>query len=164
VAPEESPEAAVCEVILNHQGIPTDHALRPATAVDAEETDQGAPAATGKWEALGVLPPQLLRCLRVLLADEPMSVELDAPPGGVVGLDTRCLEVIEDLLQGLLEPLTLTLSTDLSRPLWWPQYGDLVEMFLTSQRELLAANLSAAAALRRRLQPDEEMTPAIAGG
>ncbi|CAE7237332.1 Setd4 [Symbiodinium sp. CCMP2592] len=128
------------EVVLQLQGIPTELALRPGPVQVAES-----------WSSLGTLSPQLLRCFRVLLG-EIHCLDVDAAPGdgAMLELDLQCLEAIEDLLVGLLEPLT-TVPGGGEPPFWWPLYGHRIQAFRSAQRRLLEANLEDLRALRARL-------------
>eukprot|EP00439_Symbiodinium_sp_Y106_P078554 s279_g17.t1 len=105
------------EVVLQLQGIPTELALRPGPVQVAES-----------WSSLGTLSPQLLRCFRVLLG-EIHCLDVDAAPGdgGMLELDLQCLEAIEDLLVGLLEPLLTAVPGGGEPPFWWPLYGHRIQ-------------------------------------
>ncbi|CAE7554641.1 Setd4 [Symbiodinium natans] len=126
------------EVVLQLHGIPTEVALRPGAA----QVGEG-------WAALGVLPPQLLRCFRVLLG-EIHALDVDAAPGegSMLEVDLQCLDAIEDLLAGLLEPLLTPAPGE--PPFWWPLYGHRVQAFRSSQRRLLEDNVADLRALRDR--------------
>ncbi|CAK0857702.1 unnamed protein product, partial [Prorocentrum cordatum] len=144
--PDAGPSAAVREVLANLHGVPSEHALRPAAAA-AEEVAAGEGEG---WDRLGIAPPQLLRCLRLFLAEDPERVDLSAAPGAacVLELDCQCLSAMEALLQGMAEPFG-PLQAPL--PLWYPLHGAAVEAFRASQRALVAANEGAVARLRERL-------------
>ncbi|CAK8986116.1 unnamed protein product, partial [Durusdinium trenchii] len=130
------------EVILRLQGIPTEVALRPPVEVGCG------------WCSLGALCPQLLRCFRVLLGDIE-TLDLDAAPGeGTSDLDLQCLTAIEELLQGLLQPLRE--GPEEAERSWWHLYGARIEAFRQSQRTLLEGNLQQLNALRRRLQGENK--------
>ncbi|CAE7941158.1 SETD4, partial [Symbiodinium necroappetens] len=105
------------EVVLQLQGIPTELALRPGPVQVAES-----------WASLGTLPPQLLRCFRVLLG-EIHCLDVDAAPGdgAMLELDLQCLEAIEDLLVSLLEPLLTAVPGGGEPPFWWPLYGHRIQ-------------------------------------
>eukprot|EP00927_Polykrikos_kofoidii_P018451 TRINITY_DN18561_c0_g1_i1.p1 TRINITY_DN18561_c0_g1~~TRINITY_DN18561_c0_g1_i1.p1 ORF type:complete len:712 (-),score=112.41 TRINITY_DN18561_c0_g1_i1:87-2222(-) len=141
------------EVLLRIHAIPTEHTLRPAAADPAVAESIG-------WSILGVLPPQLLRCLRVMLTEEVgenLAVEFDpsSPPGSdrsSCDIDLRCAGAIEELLTAMLpqlQPLPGPLAED--RPFWWPICGELVDKFRATQRLLIGANLTAVAEFRAAL-------------
>merc|ERR1740123_364154 len=146
--PQDAEDATVRELLLRLHGVPTEHALRLADVQDSRQAFEQAEC----WSQVGPLPPQLLRCLRLLLAADPQEVDLDEPPGStsaVSALDMECLAVVRDLLEGLqesLEPLPAE-----PRPLWWPFYGAAVARYRASQRALVATNLTAVTALQQRL-------------
>ncbi|CAE7247945.1 unnamed protein product, partial [Symbiodinium pilosum] len=75
------------EVVLQLQGIPTELALRPRGAL---------PEASESWAAMRSLPPQLLRCFRVLLG-QIQDLDVDAAPGegGMLELDLQCLDATQ---------------------------------------------------------------------
>ncbi|CAE7941680.1 DNAJC7 [Symbiodinium sp. KB8] len=137
------------EVVLQLQGIPTELALRPGPVQVAES-----------WASLGTLPPQLLRCFRVLLG-EIHCLDVDAAPGdgAMLELDLQCLEAIEDLLVSLLEPLLTAVPGGGEPPFWWPLYGHRIQAFRSAQRRLLEANLEDLRALRARLANHDEPAP-----
>eukprot|EP00438_Fugacium_kawagutii_P034957 Skav225680 [mRNA] locus=scaffold1126:63834:65471:+ [translate_table: standard] len=133
----EDESTAQKEVVLQLHGIPTEVALRPPPV----EVGEG-------WCALGLLPPQLLRCFRVLLGE--IGSDLDAAPGeeDVLELDLRCFAAMEELILGLLEPL----QGPAEAPSWWPIYGPRIEAFRASQRHLLQGNLQQLRELSKRFQ------------
>jgi len=143
----EDMEDASAAVLLRLHAVPTDHALRPSAG--SEEPVQGA---VGSWDLLGVLPPQLLRCLRLLLSEDAGFVDVDAPPGipELLELDVRCLATAEDLLKGLQASFEPVLADP--RPLWWYQYGAPVMKYRASQHALVAASVRAAEVARARLE------------
>ncbi|CAE8643870.1 unnamed protein product [Polarella glacialis] len=149
----DGPRAAEIEVMLRLYGMSTEHSLRPAVIRPGEDS---AEPPLGVWAALGLLPPQLFRCLRLFLSEDLDLLDLDAAPGqgGQLEVDLQVLATIEELLQGLLTPLVdeSDRTTSSSRPLWWPFFGDIVQAFRASQRDLLEANLHDAIRLRARLE------------
>eukprot|EP00929_Paragymnodinium_shiwhaense_P043131 TRINITY_DN22226_c0_g1_i1.p1 TRINITY_DN22226_c0_g1~~TRINITY_DN22226_c0_g1_i1.p1 ORF type:complete len:700 (+),score=112.16 TRINITY_DN22226_c0_g1_i1:54-2102(+) len=162
-------ETSTTQLLLQLHSIPTDHLLRPPSSdaevdgpglkrrrLDSNGRDDGDGNAQGSWSWLGILPPQLLRCLRVMAAEDAdfgPEMDLAKPPGGLgsnLALDQRCFALMQDLLESLtFEPLPEPpLET---APLWWPACGEAVQQFRASQRTLLMANLAALSELRSRL-------------
>lgn len=118
---DEIDGAHVRRVIIQLQCIPTEHMLRPAGSTAHQAAGSG-------WAALGPLPPQLLRYLRILLAPDPSAVDADIAPwadGADTELDIQCLGALEDTFLGLLEPLEVSRISERGRilPLWWPLCG-----------------------------------------
>jgi len=164
--------AAARQIVMQLHGIPTDHALWappppglgtvcPFSKFVIQEAGAGAGAASSMtagligWQLLGPISPQLLRCLRVLLSEDgPQSVDVSAPPGAadLLPLDVRCLVTLEELLEGLLEPLQEGPSAAAAESLWWPHYCQLVVAFRRSQHALLSANVAAVRGIREKLQ------------
>jgi len=143
--PSDDPHASVREVMLRLHAIPTHHVLRPPSS----QTCAGGDG----WDSIGILPPQLLRCMRIFVTEDPDNVEVDCPPG--VGIDrTEVLDVTcLDALTGLLSELLALFEQPAPAPppLWWPIYGPQVMAFRESQGALLGANLAAVRQLRERL-------------
>lgn len=134
---------AAVELLLQLHGVPTEHALRPPGPHDVKEKE----AEFITWADLGLLPPQLFRCLRVFLVDDIQSLDLDAAPGeGHVELDLLCLATLKDLLQGLLAPLLQPIECQDS------VCQKLIKAFRSSQCTLLQANLNDVVSLETRLQ------------
>merc|ERR1711862_92781 len=126
------------EVLLQLRGIPTEHVLLPGAHMSQE-----SPAGSSmSWASIGCLPPQLLRCLRILLATSPESVDVDVAPGAgesngeMLSLDLYCLDVLDGLLASLAAPFSQS-TEDKPLPLWWPEYGDAVSAFHASQMKLI---------------------------
>merc|ERR1712032_1373648 len=70
--PSDDPHVCVRELMLRMHSIPTDHVLRPSSWQNCAGGDG--------WDSLGILPPQLLRCMRVLVSEDPDAVDVDGPP------------------------------------------------------------------------------------
>merc|ERR1711862_792568 len=71
-APPEQ-DSSAREVILQLNGIPTEHVLLPW-----ENSARDPSVGSGmSWASIGCVPPQLLRCLRLLLAEVPELVDVD---------------------------------------------------------------------------------------
>lgn len=144
------------EVLMRLNGIPSEHVLLPGISAAEDSTKRDGKQSLS-WASIGCLPPQMFRCLRLLLAEAPESVEFDLAPGApevsdeMKALDLQCLDVLEDLLASLAEPFTEPL-VDEPLPLWWLEYGEAVSAFRASQRALISANCSALDALRSKLQ------------
>lgn len=145
----DAPREAAAEVLLRMHGIPTDHVLRPEVPSD------GAADAVGDWACLGPLPPQLLRCIRLSLADSPATIDLDAAPGAdpsMIPMDMQCLEAIEGLLANVGAQFA---QQEATQPLWWPLYEEPVTAFWASQVGIVAAARAAANTLWHRLQKEQ---------
>merc|ERR1712130_576106 len=145
IDPNDVPDGTGREVLMRLNGIPTEHMLRPMIEV----TDLGG---SGEgWSSLGILPPQLLRCLRLLVSEDPADVDPSATPGSQDAsreLDLQCADVMEDLLKSVIRPFVNCAD---KQALWWPLFGDAVGSFHQSQFELLKANLAAVDEFRVRL-------------
>merc|ERR1712060_988755 len=97
------------EVLMRLNSIPIDHVLLPGTCAK-EETTKRDGSQSMSWASIGCLPPQILRCLRLLLSTKPEDVDYDLAPGApeaddkAKALDLHCLDALEDLLASLAEP------------------------------------------------------------
>jgi len=124
-------------VLMRLHGIPNEHMLRPADAT-CEQNAFGPPTEivscrVGKgWPSFGILPPQLLCCLRLLFANDDIS---NMNPCGVPGLDWKtracdlqCIGLMKEILDALLPKLMCQMQTSFRyggqcTVAWWMPSG-----------------------------------------